>query len=331
VHIGLSSIQEDGPGPKWRALFEAYWPYYKEWFLSEGYRARPGYVTSVKKLRAHMPELRPVYERLVELAGGGDLGARFLSLYRPPPYPLGCSQAVWLGQEPFLVRNYDYSSKLFEGNLLYTCWLRPVIAMIDCLWGILDSINQAGLTVSLAFGGRMMVGDGFGIPLILRYVLEVCEDTETASEVLRQVPAHMPYNVTVMDRKGAFATAFLYPGRPTVITDSRICTNHQERVEWEDYARMSSTVERKEFLEARLADPNETSARFLRRFLQPPLYNTRYEQAFGTLYTAAYYPHNLTAEYRWPHQATLRQSFSGFEEGETTICLRLPMRASKRI
>jgi predicted choloylglycine hydrolase len=67
----------------------------------------PGYVASVKKLREHMPELWPVYERLVELAGGGDLAFRFLTLYRPPPYLLGCSQAVWLGQEPFLVRNYD--------------------------------------------------------------------------------------------------------------------------------------------------------------------------------------------------------------------------------
>ena len=37
-------------------------------------------------LRAHMPELVPAYERLVDLAGGGDVAARMLSLYRPPPY-----------------------------------------------------------------------------------------------------------------------------------------------------------------------------------------------------------------------------------------------------
>jgi hypothetical protein len=33
-----------------------------------------------------MPEMVPIWEQLVELAGGGDLAARFLSLYRPPAY-----------------------------------------------------------------------------------------------------------------------------------------------------------------------------------------------------------------------------------------------------
>ncbi|MGH3144806.1 MAG: C45 family autoproteolytic acyltransferase/hydrolase, partial [Rubrobacter sp.] len=306
---------------------EMHWPSYRRWFLSEGYLARPGYVSSVKKLRQYMPELVPVYEELVGLAGGGDLAARFLSLYRPPPYLLGCSQAVWSGPNPVLVRNYDYSPWLFEGTLLFTSWHRPVIAMIDCLWGVLDGINEAGLAVSLAFGGRRIVGDGFGIPLILRYILEFCESAEEASEVLRQVPVHMPYNVTLVDRAGAPLTAHVCPGRATVVTDFPVATNHQQRVEAEDYARMTSTVERQRFLASRLADADETRSGFTRRFLRSPLHNTRYEQAFGTLYTAAYYPHDLAAEYHWPRRATLRQSFSSFEEKDTMIHLK-PLRAS---
>ena len=61
------------------ASFEARWPHYREWFLREG-EARPSYATSVRMLRAHMPELVPAYERVVELAGGGDLAARMLAL-----------------------------------------------------------------------------------------------------------------------------------------------------------------------------------------------------------------------------------------------------------
>jgi predicted choloylglycine hydrolase len=327
MRIRLSSIREDEPGPKWQARFETYWPEYKEWFLSEGYLARPGYVPSVKMLRRYMPELMPVYEGLVELAGGGDLAARFLSLYCPPPYALGCSQAAWPGRDPALVRNYDYSPSLFEGTLFFTSWCRPVIAMGDCLWGVLDGINDAGLAVSLAFGGSRIVGDGFGIPLILRYILEFCEDVEEASEVLRRVPVHMPYNVTLVDREGAFSTVHVCPGRAAVVTDSPASTNHQQRVESEDYARMTSTVERQRYLAARLDDPNETRSGFIARFLRPPLHNTRYEQAFGTLYTAAYYPSDLVAEYLWPRQATLRQSFENFEEKDTVIHLK-PLRAS---
>ena len=193
--------------------------------------------------------------------------------------------------------------------------------------GVGDGINDAGLAVSLAFGGSRIVGDGFGIPLILRYILESCEDVEEASEVLRRVPVHMPYNVTLVDREGAFSTVHVCPGRAAVVTDSPASTNHQRRVESEDYARMTSTVERQRYLAARLADPNETRSGFIARFLRPPLHNTRYEQAFGTLYTAAYYPSDLVAEYLWPRRATLRQSFQNFEEKDTVIHLK-PLRAS---
>ncbi len=74
-----------------------------------------------------------------------------------------------------LVRNYDYHPALWDGVLLSSSWTgRRVIAMLDSLWGVLDGINEDGLAVSLAFGGRQVVGEGFGMPLILRYVLETC-------------------------------------------------------------------------------------------------------------------------------------------------------------
>lgn len=321
MELRFVSISEAEPGPKWRAIFERHWPAYKEWFLSEGHRARPGYQTSLKELRRHMPEMVPIFESLVDLAGGGDLAARFLSLYCPPPYLSGCSQAVWTRERPVLVRNYDYSPHLFEGRLLYTRWLRPVIAVIDCLWGVLDGINDSGLAVSLSFGGNKSVGTGFGVPLILRHVLETCDDAESASGVLQRVPTHMHYNVSVVDRKGTFFTAQLSPDRPAVIRDEAVSTNHQGRIEWEDYARMTTTLERKEHLEARRADPEETEQRFIERFLEAPLYNTRFDEAFGTLYTAAYYPQSLDAEYRWPGRS-LCQSFADFKEGRTIVRLK---------
>lgn len=321
MELRISSISEAEPGPKWQAIFRRHWPAYKRWFLSEGYRARPGYQTSVKELGRHMPELIPIYESLTELAGGGDLSSRFLSLYCPPPYLSGCSQAVWSRERPVLVRNYDYSPKLFEGCLLHTSWCRPVIAMIDCLWGALDGINGDGLSVSLSFGGNKAVGEGFGVPLIVRYVLETCDDAESASRALQRIPTNMHYNVTVVDRKGTFFTAYLSPTKPAIITRDPVSTNHQERVEWDDYARMTTTVERKEHVEARLGDPKETEEAFVDRFLEAPLYNQRYDKAFGTLYTAAYYPGSLRAEYLWPGRS-LRQSFDGFKELTTVVRLK---------
>ena len=85
------------------------------------------------------------------------------------------------------MRNYDYSPSAFDCLILHTNWQgRRVMGTSDGMWGLVDGINDAGLAVSLTFGGRRVVGDGFGVPLILRYVLQTCDTAEQAGEVLRR-------------------------------------------------------------------------------------------------------------------------------------------------
>ena len=72
-------------------------------------------------MRTHVPELVPAYEGLVELVGGGDLEARFLSLWDPPPFLAACSLAAWTRDgNPSLLRSYDYAPALCETTLLTT-------------------------------------------------------------------------------------------------------------------------------------------------------------------------------------------------------------------
>ena len=321
MFVYLKSIAENRPGSKWSRQFHKTWPYYRKWFLSEGYRARPGYLTSRTELEKYMPELVGTYDRLVDLAGGGDLESRFLSQYCPPPYMTGCSQVAWNLGEPFLMRNYDYSPVLFEGVLLKTNWLKTVIGISDCSWGLLDGINGSGLAVSLTFGGRKITGTGFGIPLILRYILEVCDTVQEAREKLLALPVHMAYNVTVTDPTGAYLTAYLAPDRQPILTDSPIGTNHQGQIDWEDYAKLTATVERKQFLESCLADPLISEAELYKKFLQPPLYNTYFEKSFGTLYTAVYHPKRGSVKVSWPGKS-LVQSFETFNEGKEVVNLK---------
>jgi predicted choloylglycine hydrolase len=320
--VYFSSVDELEPGSKWAALFARFWPAYRNWYLKEGDAARPGFITCRRALREHMPELEPTWEKLVDLAGGGDMAARFLSLYRPPPFLTACSQGVWRGKAPALVRNYDYDPKLCEGITLRSMWHdREVIAMSDCMWGALDGINDAGLAASLAFGGRRVVGDGFGMPLILRYVLEVCENTEEAIRVLKRVPTHMAYNVTVVDRRGAFATLFLSPDRTPIVTRRPLATNHQRRVDWKEYAGATASLERERFLGERLEDRSETLDSLVQRFLQAPLYSARFQQGWGTLYTALYRTADLSAEFLWPG-GSITQTFDDFRE--TTVRVDFP-------
>lgn len=319
MNLNFASLEETLPGPKWQALFNLHWDAYRRWFLSEGPRARPPYYTSRKNFATHMPELLGTYDTLSELAGGGDVASRFLSLYRPPPYLTGCSQAIWGGSAPLLVRNYDYASQLCEGVVLKTTWNgRTVIGQSDCLWGILDGVNDAGLAVSLSFGGSRKVGDGFGVPVLLRYVLEFCNNTVEACEVLAGLPCHMAYNVAVLDSTGDYRTVFLAPGRPGDVRRVAVSTNHQDTIEWHDHARATRTLERERHLNKRLRDPAAKPERLVRAFLLPPVYSNAFGRGYGTLYTAVYRPASGQAEYLWP-DLSWRQSFDDFREEQLII------------
>lgn len=311
--ISFSCIHEEKPAEKWKALFERTWPHYKSWFLSEGYLARKGYLTSVSMLEHHMPELMPIYHQLLSLTGGTDLEARFLTMYSPPAYMSACSQVAWTRDTPSLIRNYDYSFKMFEGTMLYSNWLQPIIGVSDCTWGLLDGMNGSGLAASLTFGGRKITGDGFGIPIIIRYILETSQTVKQALAILNRVPVHMAYNVTLIDAAGEYATAYLSPDRHPIIVNTPIATNHQEEVEWSDYAFLTQTIERKRFLETLVGGDKETEASMLKHFLRPPLYSSNFEKSFGTLYTIIYRVLHGEVEILWP-EMKIKQTFSDFRE-----------------
>ena len=314
------AVAEPSPGPAWQGVFQATWPGYRGWYLREGAAARPDLPTCRRMLRTHMPELVPIWQQLVELAGGGELAARMLTLWSPPAYLAGCSQAVHLHGTPALVRNYDYAPQLLE-RVVYGSALtdRRVVGMSDCLWGLVDGMNEAGLAVALAFGGRRAVGTGFGIPLVLRYLLEVCETVAEARRTLARLPVHMAYNVTVLDRAGDFFTAFLGPDREPGFVRQPVATNHQERVEWPEQARVTRTVERHAALTAMLRESPDLKG-LVAGFLRPPLYSDAYALGFGTLYTAVYRPASRSIEYRWPG-SSWSHSVDSFAAGQHTAVL----------
>lgn len=325
--IRFQSVEESGSGDRWKTLFSNYWPQYQKWFLSEGDAARPSYTTCRKALRKYMPEIIPTWERLTDLAGGGDMASRFLSLFCPPPYLTGCTQAVWTGEESALIRNYDYNAERLDGIILKTRWnQKTVIAMTDAGWGVLDGINDSGLAVSLAFGGRINTGVGFGIPIILRYVLEFCDNTDQAVEVLKSVLTHMSYNVTVLDREQRFVTVFITPDRTPVVRQIPVATNHQGKIEWPRHAWATATLERESVAYALLANLEVTLDGMISGFLTTPIYNLAHHRGFGTLYTAVYRPMYCSVEYIWPTQRLLF-NMNQFTEAEYFIDYPRPILA----
>ncbi|HEY5821472.1 MAG TPA: C45 family peptidase [Propionibacteriaceae bacterium] len=315
--LTLYGINESKPGPRWQSLFNAVWPAYRGWYLSEGRSARPDLATAETQLRRHMPELVPTWRRMVELAGDDELAATMLTLWDTPKFLPGCSQAVLSGPEPALIRNYDYSPDLFE-QVVYSSEFstRKVIGTGDCIWGLLDGMNSDGLAVSLAFGGAPGSAPGFAAPLVVRYLLEVAGTTAEAKQRLIGLPVSMSYNLTMVDAAGETTTAYVAPGVDPTFFTAPVATNHRgDTPEFPEHARRFRSVERVELLgEAVEAGPSVDQ--LADRFLQRPLYSDDYEGSFGTLYTAVYRPADGEVHYRWRNDRWTR-SFSSPGETKT--------------
>lgn len=317
--LTFTARSERRPGAQWRERFLAQREVYRTWYLGAGDAARPPLRVCETQLAQHMPELVPIHRELVALAGGDELDARMLSLFDPPPFITGCSQAAWVRGTPVLIRNYDYPISRLEGVLVQTEWSgRRVIGMSDCMWGLLDGVNDDGLAVSLTFGGRAATGPGFAIPLVVRYMLETCSSVSEACAVLARVPVHTSQNITLVDRTGDYMTAYVAPDRPLRLIKTPVTTNHQGSVEWPEYEQVVHSVERESCLLTLVADPTMTAERLQDAFLRAPVHSSDHRAGTGTLYTASYYPGEGRVELRWPSGGQWTESFDAFVPREHT-------------
>ena len=293
--------------PGLAASFASAWPSYRAWFLAEGADARPSCAESRAALAWHLPELLPTYDALVAAVGAGDLEARFLSHWCPPPVATACSLATWTRDAHLLVRTYDYPPLLCDTTVLASSWTGTrVLAMSDCLWGAVDGVNAHGLAVAIAFGGRAVVGAGFGIGLVVRYLLEVARDVGAAVEILRRVPVSMSYNVALTDRWGRAAIVEVAPDLPAVVTGRCIAANRQSHgtgpavTEWPAHALLSGTVEREVALEAAMSDPAATAYDLVCAFLRAPVQRDPELTTWGTVWTSVYDCDAGTLDLVWP-------------------------------
>ncbi len=323
MQLVFEAVDEALPGSRWQAHFRRLWPGYRAWFLSGGGHLGPSLAASERALRRHMPEMLPVWERLVVLVDHDPLAARLLSGWCPPRYVVGCSQLAHAAPDGvWLVRNYDLHPYLNEGTLWRTAWTgRRVMATAECLSGAADGINDAGLAVSLAFGGRSVCGLGFGAPHVVRYLLEVAESTAQAVEILGRLPIHMPYNLTLADRSGDLRSVMVGPDRPAIVSPLPLATNHQGDLATTDPGRFAHSLERSAVLEGIAAGADVDGPALCGAFLARPLYATDYARGFGTVYTAAWRADAGTVALCWPGHLW-RQSLGGFLEDSRTLRYR---------
>ncbi len=315
--VTFRTVDEARPGPKLAEIYAQRSAAYAAWYLQDGAEARPSAAEGFEALRTHMPELLPAYEEMVAAVGGDPLAAQMFTMWIPPAAAIACSQAVLRAGDrgPRLVRNYDYPAQLMDAVILRTSLLdRQIIGVTDVVWGLCDGMNDRGLVASLTFGGRASLGPGFGVPIVLRYLLETCESATQARAALQRIPVAHTQNLTIADAEGDVVTAYLNPDRAPSFRRLPIAVNHQWAVESWDPVLAESTLQREWWLLRLLDDPDVDHERFLGAFLVPPLYSLAHDLGRGTVYTAAYDPQEGDITYAWPtSQLSLR--FDAFTDG----------------
>jgi len=307
------AFDEALPGEKWLAHQKQSSGKWEDWIKGTKAHPLPSPEACHAAIAEHMPEWLPVYERLVYLKGGGAEAAQSISCWGGPPLFSGCSVLALPAPRPALVRSYDFTETFFDAVIARTRWTgRSVVAMTDGTGGgCLDGINEDGLAAALTFGGRIAHGEGFAIPLIIRYVLETCAVVSDAVKKLSRLPCSGVHNVIVQDRSGASAVVYLRPDAPAAVSYEPMTTNHQEVLTC-DPTNPSSSSGRK----TRLSElQDEETDIVAQQFLNPPLYHQNYSDWFGTLYTAVYRPADRSVSYLWPDDKW-EQSIENFEEGE---------------
>lgn len=311
-------LTEDKPDEAWKRVVENGWQGWRDWYVSRG-----GSRTSAKKssqaIRRFMPEMESLLERLADNHDDSELLHEFLCFWCPPKYLVGCTQMASIDEDgPFLIRNYDLDPALNEAILLRSHWrAKPVLGMVEALSGMSDGINADGLAVSLSFGGRVTSGTGFGIPLIIRYLLEMCNDVKQAVEALRFIPSHMSYNVTMVDASADIATVMVSPDRPAIVMSRPWATNHQIGIEWPWHARFSGTMERAEWL-SNVSQP--ASAKNCKTmFHHEPVYANDYASGYGTVFTSLYRPTARTAQISWPNGVSVTRSLQDQHSAEVSV------------
>ncbi|GAA2126543.1 C45 family peptidase [Streptomyces synnematoformans] len=296
----------DGGDGRWAAYARPLWREMADLLTAEG-RTRRGADRVRALFRTHMPELVPVLERLT-----GQLdrpGAEvFLTHAALRPFSPSCTQ---IGGNGTLLRNYDLRPDQCEGAIISSCFLRPVIGMQDMLWGLQDGMNDAGLAVSLTWGGRSAYGRGFAILIVVRYLLETCDTVDEAVARLRSLPVAVPQNLTLVDAVKA-VTVFVGPDIPPTTAPDACAANHQHLPVTDEQERALRTQER---LRAIRAAGTDVAA-----MLKPPLYQSVDAQGSRTLYTAHYRPVEGRVTYYWPGESW-PQSFNDFAPGSRTVTL----------
>jgi predicted choloylglycine hydrolase len=211
--------------------------------------------------------------------------------YRVEYTKSGCS--IMTG-ENYLIRNYDYHPKTYEGRYTFyqpTDGGYSIIGPSQRVTGRMDGMNERGLAIGYNFMHRKNPGDGFICCMIGRLILESCGDVSEAVEMLKEIPHRHSFSYVVYDRSGETFIVETSP-RGVEIRQSNTCTNHFEVMKHENRNHLVDSKRRLGILQENESS-DAISAFRLMNDTDKGVFSDLYGSWAGTIHTSAYFPNEL--------------------------------------
>ena len=202
----------------------------------------------------------------------------------------GCS--IFTGTD-YMIRNYDYHPKTYEGR--YTIFQPTdqgyaVIGPSQRITGRMDGMNEKGLAMGYNFMHRKKPGDGFICNMIGRIVLETCANVGEAISLLKEIPHRHSFSYVVLDETGETFVVEATP-RGVEVRRSNVCTNHFELLKHENRYHLDDSYKRMDAIEAQKDQINNAYQAF--RMLNDTdkgVFSKQYKSWAGTIHTSGYLP-----------------------------------------
>lgn len=193
----------------------------------------------------------------------------------------------------YMIRNYDYHPKTYEGR--YTIFQPTdqgyaVIGPTQRITGRMDGMNEKGLAMGYNFMHRKKPGDGFICNMIGRILLENCATVGEAIHLLKGIPHRHSFSYIVLDGDEETFVIEATP-RSVEVRRSNVCTNHFELLKDENRYHLDDSYKRMNAIKQQQGEATDAYKAFrMLNDTDKEVFSTQYKNWAGTIHTSAYFP-----------------------------------------
>ncbi|RKQ33915.1 C45 family autoproteolytic acyltransferase/hydolase [Oceanobacillus halophilus] len=207
----------------------------------------------------------------------------------------GCS--IFTGKD-YLIRNYDYHPKTYEGR--YSIYQPSdqgyaVIGPQQRVTGRMDGMNEKGLAMGYNSIHRKKPGAGFVCHMIGRMILETCASVDEAIAFLKEIPHRHSFSYILLDKNNETYIVEATP-RSVDIRQSHVCTNHFELQKDENKRILDDSYNRLNAMKKHKSEVSDVHTAFqMMNDTDKGVFSKEYKNWVGTIHTSAYLPKELKA------------------------------------